>query len=204
MQGSGRWRIDVHQGLGAFSGFVFCSGDRGQGATSITVTGMRHPLTATSEATPQQLRDAMATFATGVTIITTRDAEGNPVGLTVNSFSSVSLTPPLVMWCLGNGSSCRAGFDHHPFFAVHVLAADQQALAMQFAGAPAQRFEGVALDTNARGLPILPGCLAVIECERYQTLEGGDHQIYMGHVLATHQVNAGPALVYHQRRFSHT
>lgn len=182
----------------------FCSGDRGGGITSITVTTMRHPLTATSEATPQELRDAMATFATGVTIITARDADGKPVGLTVSSFSSVSLTPPLVMWCLGNASSCRAGFDHHAFFAVHILAADQQALAMQFAGAPAQRFEGVSFETNARGLPILQGCLAVIECERYQTMEGGDHQIYMGHVLATHGVSAGPALVYHQRHFSRT
>ena len=165
---------------------------------------MRHPLTATSEATPQELRDAMATFATGVTIITTRDRGGAPVGLTVNSFSSVSLAPPLVMWCLGNASSCRAGFDHHPFFAVHVLAADQQDLAMQFAGPPEHRFKGVDLQDNRHGLPILAGCLSVIECERYQTLEGGDHQIYLGHVLATHQVSNGSALVYHQRHFSHT
>ena len=165
---------------------------------------MRHPLTATSEATPQELRDAMATFATGVTIVTTRDRNGAPVGLTVNSFSSVSLSPPLVMWCLGNASSCREAFDGHPFFAVHVLAADQQSLAMQFAGPPDQRFQGVALQENSRGLPILPSCLSVIECERYHTLEGGDHQIYLGQVMSTHTSSTGSALVYHQRRFLHT
>ena len=165
---------------------------------------MRHPSTASQEVTPQQLRDAMATLATGVTVITTLDGSGRPVGLTVNSFSSVSLEPPLILWSLGNGSSCRAAFDLHPFFAVHILAADQQALALQFAGDPSQRFEGVAFETNSRGLPILPGCLGVLECERFETLAGGDHQIYLGKVISTQVSTGGSALIYHQRQFSQT
>jgi flavin reductase (DIM6/NTAB) family NADH-FMN oxidoreductase RutF len=164
---------------------------------------MRHPAPAPSPVTADSLRQALATFATGITVVTSCASDGSPVGLTVNSFNSVSLSPPLILWSLGQSSSSRGAFDTHPYFSVHVLGADQQALAQRFAGAPAQRFTGLGYTRSAHGVPLLDGCLCVLECVRERTVVAGDHVIYIGEVINTHlhPLHQGPALTYHQRTF---
>lgn len=130
----------------------------------------------------RHLRDALGTFATGVTVITTLDAEGAPVGLTISSFSPVSLNPPLVLWSLVNTAASRAAFLHNQRFTINVLAADQKALALQFASRSPDRFEGVSIESGTAGLPLLAGALAWFECKRYAEHVAGDHTIFIGEV----------------------
>lgn len=130
----------------------------------------------------RHLRDALGTFATGVTVITTLDAQGAPVGLTISSFSPVSLNPPLVLWSLVNTAASRDAFLHNRRFAINVLAADQQALALQFASRSLDRFEGVSVEFGTAGLPLLTGALAWFECRRYAEHVAGDHTIFIGEV----------------------
>jgi 3-hydroxy-9,10-secoandrosta-1,3,5(10)-triene-9,17-dione monooxygenase reductase component len=167
---------------------------------------MRHPAPVPSLVSPDALREALATFATGITVVTTRSPDGSPVGLTVNSFNSVSLAPPLVLWSLGVSSSSREAFDSHPFFTVHILGADQQPLAQRFAGPPAQRFADLEFSSSANGVPTLDGCLCVLECARERTVAAGDHVVYFGEVISSHlhAQHQGAALTYHQRRFGST
>ena len=135
-----------------------------------------------SEFNARHLRDALGHFATGVTVVTTLDAQGAPVGLTISSFSPVSLNPPLILWSLVNTASSREAFLQHPRFAVNVLAADQHALALQFASRSPDRFNGVAVELSATGLPLLRGALAWFECKRFAEHLAGDHTIFIGEV----------------------
>lgn len=118
-------------------------------------------------------RRALGQFATGVCVVTTRDANGHPQGLTVNSFSSVSLTPPLVLWSLTHDSSMFPAFESSGYFAVNVLAADQMAVSNQFAS-PGERFQGLEWENGHADLPLLKGCLANFECKTVATHPGGD------------------------------
>ena len=167
---------------------------------------MRHPDPASSTVSPDALRHALATFATGITVVTTCAPDGSPVGLTVNSFNSVSLTPPLILWSLGVNSTSRAAFDSHGHFAVHILAADQLAMAQNFAGPPEQRFNGIPFSRSSLGVPLLEGCLCVLECVRERTVMAGDHLVYFGLVTQTHlpDHHTSPALTYYQRQFGNT
>jgi flavin reductase (DIM6/NTAB) family NADH-FMN oxidoreductase RutF len=134
-------------------------------------------------------RDALGCFATGIAVVTSLEPEGTPVGVTVNSFSSVSLDPPLVQFCLGRAARSFDAFTRAPAFAVNVLAADQQDLSQRFSRRDLQeRWEGVAWETWDTGVPLLRGCLAGIECDREALLDGGDHVIVLGRVrrLASH------------------
>jgi 3-hydroxy-9,10-secoandrosta-1,3,5(10)-triene-9,17-dione monooxygenase reductase component len=144
-----------------------------------------------SEFDPKELRQVLGTFATGVTVITTHAADGTPVGLTANSFNSVSLNPPLVLWSLAKSARSREAFESATHWAVHILAADQEELANRFATRGTDKFAGLAITHGAGQVPLLPGCAARLQCRTSFKYEGGDHIIFVGEVLAVdHTANA--------------
>jgi 4-hydroxyphenylacetate 3-hydroxylase, reductase component len=145
---------------------------------------------------PLSLRRALGSFGTGVTVVTTLGANGQLVGVTANSFSSVSLSPPIVLWSLNRSSLSLAAFDHSGRFVVNVLALDQVAVSRRFSKpAPnqqADRFSGMPHRHTAHGLPLLLGCAASFECSTEQRLEVGDHILFLGRVEAfEHHPSAG-------------
>lgn len=129
------------------------------------------------------LRDAFGSFATGVTIVTTAGPGGVDIGLTANSFSSVSLDPPMVLWSLARTSLNMDAFRNSGHFAVHILSADQEALSSRFASKGIDRFEGLALDRGPDGVPLLPDCMARFTCKLAYQYEGGDHVIFVGEIV---------------------
>ena len=131
---------------------------------------------------PKYLREAFGEFMTGVTVVTTLDADGGPSGLTVNSFSSLSLDPPLALFSLGKASNTFDAFQAHNGFVIHVLGADQRDLAARFATREADRFDGVEWAEGVAGLPVIADTLATFECSREHTYEGGDHLILVGRI----------------------
>jgi flavin reductase (DIM6/NTAB) family NADH-FMN oxidoreductase RutF len=134
--------------------------------------------------TPQALRGVLGRFATGVTIITCRDAEGVAVGLTANSFASLSLDPPLVLWSLRQTASIRAAFDQAQHFAINVLAETQVALSRRFASsATPDKFAEGTWAAGLGGAPVLMGCAAVFECRTESRQGVGDHVLFIGRVL---------------------
>lgn len=155
-----------------------------------------------SEIDPRRFRTACGQFMTGVTIVTTLDAAGSPAGLTANSFTSVSLHPPLVLVCLGRDSLTIEAFEAGNGFAIHVLAADQQPLAQRFSTKGIERFEGVDWSPGWGGIPVVSGALAVFECVPVATHDGGDHVIQVGEVRAMAFEEADtPALGYFRGRY---
>ncbi len=128
-------------------------------------------------------RDTLGCFATGVTIITTVDSEGGPVGLTANSFSSLSLDPPLVLFCLDRNVVSFSAFHSNRHFAVNILGADQEDMARRFAQSGSEKWNGVGFETWDTGCPILGGCIANLECNTDSIYEGGDHVIIVGEVV---------------------
>lgn len=112
----------------------------------------------------RHLRSALARFVTGVTVVTAAGPEGAPLGLTVNSFSSVSLDPPLVLWSLSRRSSRQAGFLAASQFAINVLGETQQKISARFAGPQETRFSGIGWRAGLGGAPLLDGCIATFEC----------------------------------------
>lgn len=131
----------------------------------------------------RRLRDTVGRFATGVTIITARNAAGQDVGLTANSFTSVSLEPPLLLFCLADTAQSHDAFDVGSHFAVNVLSSAQQDLSNRFARSGDDKFAGLTTDRWDGGVAILPGCLANLECAVHQRVEAGDHVIVIGRVL---------------------
>ncbi len=132
---------------------------------------------------PRDFRNALGLFATGVTIVTTRTSAGDPIGLTANSFSSVSLSPPLVLWSLSLRSPNLPNFLQATHFAVNVLAQDQVALSQRFARPIPNKFEGVTHRLGSSGMPLLDGVAAQFECRTEARHYSGDHVIFIGHVL---------------------
>jgi flavin reductase (DIM6/NTAB) family NADH-FMN oxidoreductase RutF len=148
-----------------------------------------------------EFRAALGTFATGVTVITACDESGVRVGLTANSFNSVSLSPPLVLWSLSSRASTMPTFSRGQHYAINVLASDQQHIAERFARKDIDRFEGVTLRWGQRGVPVIEGALAVFECfNRSQYLEG-DHIIFVGEVEHCQRRDDAQPLIYHGGRF---
>lgn len=142
-------------------------------------------------------RDTLGCFATGVCIASATDADGKPVGLTVNSFTSVSLDPPLVLFCLDNRSESLSAFLEAPGFALAILSAEQQTLSNTFARAPhGIRWEGVASAPGQGGAPLIQGALGVLDCTRHAIHEGGDHTILVGRVLGFASRPGVPLLYY--------
>ena len=142
------------------------------------------------------LRDAFGSFATGVTIVTTSGPDGADIGLTANSFSSVSLNPPMVLWSLARTSSSIEAFRNSVYFAVHILSADQEALSARFASRGIDRFGGLALDRGPDGIPMLPDCMARFTCKLAYQYEGGDHAIFVGEIVDFSH-SASKPLVFH-------
>jgi flavin reductase (DIM6/NTAB) family NADH-FMN oxidoreductase RutF len=133
---------------------------------------------------PRDFRKALGTYATGVTIITAADAEGKPYGLTCNSFASVSLNPPLVLWSLVIFSQSMSVFQNASYFAVNVLGASQQALATKFAKSSEDKFTGVEWTPGLGNAPILADSVANFQCRAASRYYGGDHVIFLGAVEA--------------------
>ena len=148
-----------------------------------------------------EFRTSLGMFATGVTIVSARTATGELVGLTANSFNSVSLAPPLVLWSLSRGAGTLGAFSNGMHYAINVLAADQQLLAEQFAARGIDRWAGVAFTEGVSGAPLLTGAAATFECFNRSQYAEGDHVIFVGEVeRCAHRAEASP-LLYHGGRF---
>ena len=142
-----------------------------------------------------RLREALGNFVTGVTVITTRSEE-ELYGLTANSFSSVSLDPPLVLFSLSRTAECFAAFQSSKHFAVNVLRSDQEALSNRFATKDIDKWSGVGWAPGQGGCPLLDGAVATFECRITARHEGGDHVIYVGEVLTFSQGEGGAPLAF--------
>lgn len=143
----------------------------------------------------------MGTYPTGVTVVTVLDATGNPMGLTVNSFTSVSLHPPLVLVCIAGSSATHDRLTRAERFAVNVLADDQEALASRFAAEPsAGRYQGVPWRAGPGGAPLLDGAAAWLACSLHATHPAGDHSILVGRVDAAEATGRG-ALAFYRGSF---
>ena len=145
-------------------------------------------------------KEVMGNYPTGVTIVTTKDDQGNPVGLTVNSFASVSLDPLLILWSIDHSVSSLDVFKNAGKFAVNILAGNQQELCKTFASKNLDRFGSCQWETSEYGLPVISDTFAVLQCETYQTVEAGDHTILIGRVLEIDKGDQDPML-YHGRKF---
>jgi flavin reductase (DIM6/NTAB) family NADH-FMN oxidoreductase RutF len=146
------------------------------------------------------LRRAFGAFATGVTVVATLDPAGAPAGLTANSFTSVSLDPPMALFCLGRDASARSAFARSGCFAVSVLAASQRDVAMLFATRGADRFGAAAWRGRATGAPVIDGCAAWFDCRTERIVEAGDHDVLIGRVVDFGRSEVRP-LGYHGGRF---
>ncbi len=130
------------------------------------------------------LRDTLGAFATGVTVVSTLDDAGEPWGFTANSFTSVSLDPPLILVCLGRRAESCAVFAQAQGFAVSILSTAQRALSQRFASPRPGKFDTVAWSPQVTGSPVVEGAVGWLDCEREQVLDGGDHIIIIGRVVA--------------------
>ncbi|MFE3453129.1 flavin reductase family protein [Nonomuraea sp. NPDC059194] len=148
----------------------------------------------------RSLRAALGQYATGVAVVTTALRDGRRAGVTVNSFTSVSLDPPLVLWCLSLRAPSAALFLRAGRFAVNVLGAGQDELSRRFAAPAADKFAGVATTAAACGLPLLDGTLASFACRTVTVHEGGDHLIFIGEVEQFGHTDGEP-LLFHSGRY---
>ncbi len=147
-------------------------------------------------------RQALGQFATGVTVVTTVGSDGVPTGLTVSSFNSVSLEPPLVLWSLDRLAHSMPVFQVAPYFAVHVLSQDQMNLSNTFAQAGGDKFAGLTWNPGIGGVPLLPECCAVFQCETAHRYDGGDHVIFVGEVQAFDSAEDRAPLVFCGGRYT--
>jgi flavin reductase (DIM6/NTAB) family NADH-FMN oxidoreductase RutF len=148
-----------------------------------------------------EFRGALGMFATGVTIITARTADGLRVGLTANSFNSVSLTPPLVLWSLSRQAGSMPAFAEGSHYAINILAADQRAVAERFAAKAVDRFAGVAFRDGIGGVPVLEGAAAAFECFNRSRYVEGDHVIFVGEVERCERRAGAQPLIFHGGRY---
>lgn len=155
---------------------------------------------AAEEIPERQLRNAFGRFATGVTVISACLPDGRAVGLTVNSFASLSLDPPLVLWNLRSGSPSEPAFARGRAFCVNVLRATQQELSQHFCRPAEDKFAGIETEPGLDGCPILAGALAAFECRVDEVVTSGDHRIVIGRVLHA-RYDDGDPLIYHSGRY---
>ncbi len=149
-----------------------------------------------------EFRAALRHFPAGVTVVTTRDAGGQPCGLTASAFTSVSLDPPLVLVCIDHAATAYAAFEACGWFAVNVLGKSQEHLARRFAASMPDKFAGVAHREGTARLPILEDAVAALECRLVYRYPGGDHTIFVGRVEGA-TIAGGPPLVYFQGDYHH-
>ncbi|MBD1558143.1 flavin reductase family protein [Vibrio sp. S9_S30] len=151
---------------------------------------------------PKVLRNALGKYPTGVAIVATRTVTGVPIGLTINSFASLSLTPPLVLWSLGTQSPNLANFSDCTHFSINVLSGDQEDLAMRFASSKIEnKFDGVEYHLNSHGVPMIEGAIATLVCKNVEQNAAGDHLLLIGNVLSIDSTERSP-LVFHQGKFT--
>lgn len=157
-------------------------------------------MTTDSAVAPAAFREALARFASGVTVVTTRTDEGTPVAFTASAFSSLSLDPPLILVCLDRRADSYPAFVAAEHFAVSILAAGQAEQARRFAAKGTDKFAGAAVHrSEATGLPLVPGATAHLECRAYERVDGGDHVILIGEVLTAVSSDAGPLLHFNRQ-----
>ena len=144
----------------------------------------------------REFRNVLSRFATGIAVVTTTDQDGNPIGTTINSFSSVSLDPPLVLWSMGLAAYSLPAFRRAGAFAINFLPSDKQHLSQKFATPSASKFSGVDYQLDALGLPLLDGMLAYISCTTWRRYPGGDHEIFIGRVRALKIGDGDPLVLY--------
>jgi flavin reductase (DIM6/NTAB) family NADH-FMN oxidoreductase RutF len=145
---------------------------------------------------PPLFRQLLGRFATGVTVLTTRTAAGEPIGMTASSVASVSLDPPLVLVSVDRRHEMHAALQAAPHFVLNVLAADQETLSRRFASDAPNRFDGVAFHPNKQGIAMLDRVLAHIECEKHAAVPGGDHTVFVGMVVGGSVTDRRPLLYY--------
>jgi len=149
------------------------------------------------------LRDALGLYPTGVAVVTAATGgEASHIGITVNSFTSVSLDPPLVLWCIDRRSRRHDAFVAAPGFTVSLLAAGHRAVSARLAGAGEHSLDGLKLLETELGPPALADCLAAFECAREKVADGGDHSVLIGRVLRFHRPQEGAPLVFFRGRYS--
>ncbi len=149
----------------------------------------------------REFRNTLGTFTTGVTVITTRAEDGSPVGVTANSFNSVSLEPPMVLWSLARNARSLAAFDHAQHWAVHILSVDQESLSNRFARSGDDKFAGVPVESGIGEVPLLSNCTSRLQCRTSFKYEGGDHIIFVGEVLEFERNDVAP-LVFHAGKYA--
>jgi flavin reductase (DIM6/NTAB) family NADH-FMN oxidoreductase RutF len=145
---------------------------------------------------PVQFRRACGRFATGITVSTALAADGTPHGFTANSFTSVSMEPPLVLICVDHRANVLRHFEQAAHFGVNILAADQEAVSVRFAERGLDRFVGIDWHPGSTGVPLLSGALARFECATRQTIQAGDHTIILGEVLHAEYQDGAPLLYF--------
>lgn len=146
-------------------------------------------------------RRALGNFTTGVTVITAQNSQGQKVGITANSFNSVSLDPPLVLWSLAKDSGSFSVFESASHFAVNILSSDQIALSNHFSQPQKDKFAAVNWEAGTGNCPLLPDCSGRFQCESYERIDAGDHWIFLGKVVAFDDFGRAP-LCYHQGSYS--
>ena len=145
---------------------------------------------------PKAFRNACGMFATGITVVTTTGPQGEPIGMTVNSFASVSLTPPLVLWSVGNHANSFALFSNAKHYAVHILYKQQESISALFASRGEDKFGGLNWTTGVAGSPILPDFAVCFQCTMEHVYPGGDHNILVGRVVAFEDRGNSDALLF--------
>jgi flavin reductase (DIM6/NTAB) family NADH-FMN oxidoreductase RutF len=145
----------------------------------------------------RSFRKALGCFASGVTVVTTLDpANRQPIGVTVSAFSSLSLDPPQVLFCLGRKTTSLESFKSFGFFAINVLAESQRDLSIRFASRSEDKWAGVDWTAGISGVPLVNGCLASLECSLASAVDGGDHVIFIGNVENLKHQEGGAPLLY--------
>lgn len=144
----------------------------------------------------REFRNALGKFATGITVVTAKDSNGGLIGVTINSFASVSLEPPMVLFSLKNESPLCDIFATTEHFNIGILSSEQQDLSNLFAGPSDNKFDQVDWSEGGNGVPLLSGTLANLECKRAAAYLGGDHTIFVGEVTALHKSDKEDALLY--------
>ena len=145
---------------------------------------------------PDEFRSILGRFPSGVTVVTTKAADGSDQGMTVSAFCSVSLEPPLVLICIEKTASVHEALTRAPAFVVNILSADQEQIARRFSIVDIDRFEGVGFSRSRNGIAILDDVLGIIECNSFALDDGGDHTIIIGEVEAGRTENGAPLLYY--------
>jgi flavin reductase (DIM6/NTAB) family NADH-FMN oxidoreductase RutF len=144
----------------------------------------------------ERFRKTCAQFATGIAIATVQGRDGQPLGITVNSFTSVSCAPPLVLVCVDYRSSILSHFRNSAYYGINILREDQRDISVRFSQAELDRFIGIGWRPGHTGVPLLDGMLATMECRFTQTVEAGDHAIFIAEVVAADSAAGRPLLYY--------